>query len=74
MDIRELKKLRNSLLLDQIKISKLIEEKKMEDLEVEEGCEMVRNVLKITIDDYPPKISVYERNEVVDGRNSKSHL
>lgn len=74
MDIRELKKLRNSLLLDQIKISKLIEEKKMEDLEVEEGCEMVGDVLKITIDDYPPKISVYERNEVVDGRNSKSHL
>lgn len=68
MDIRELKKLRNSLLLDQIKISKLIEEKKMEDLEVEEGCEMVGDVLKITIDDYPPKISVYERNEVVDGR------
>ena len=74
MDIRELKKLRNSLLLDQIKISQLIEEKKMEDLEVEEGCEMVGDVLKITIDDYPPKISVYERNEVVDGRNSKSHL
>ena len=32
------------------------------------GCEMVGDVLKITINDYPPKISVYERNEIVDGR------
>ena len=46
MDIRELKGLRNRLLLDQIRVSELIDEKRMEDLEVEElnegmGCEMV---------------------------------
>ncbi len=73
MDIRELKGLRNRLLLDQIRVSELIDEKRMEDLEVEElnegmGCEMVGEVLKITIDDYPPKVNAYERNEIVDGK------
>jgi hypothetical protein len=73
MDIKELKGLRNNLLQDQMRITELIEEKSMEDLEVEElnenmGCEVVGDVLKITIDDYPPKISVYDRNEIVDGR------
>ena len=68
MNIGELTILRNRLLLDQIRISELIDEKRMEDLEVEElleieelnenmGCEMVGEVLKITIDDYPPKVN-----------------
>ncbi len=68
MDIKELRELRNSLLLDQIRISELIDEKRVEKLNENMGCEMVGDVLKITINDYPPKISVYERNEIVDGR------
>ncbi len=68
MNIKELKELRNNLLQDQIRITELIEEKRVEKLNENMGCEVVGDVLKITIDDYPPKISVYERNEIVDGR------
>ena len=60
MDIKELRELRNSLLLDQIRISELIDEKRVEKLNENMGCEMVGDVLKITINDYPPR-SVFMR-------------
>ena len=70
MNIGELRNLRNKLILDQIRITELIDKKRRQDGELNEniGCKMVGDVLKITIDDYPPKVSVYERNEVIDGR------
>lgn len=60
MNIGELKDLRNKLILDQTRISELIDKKRREDGELNEnmGCEMVGDVLKITIDDYPPKVSI----------------
>ena len=72
MDIKELRALRNKITTDLISISELIEEKTKDanPEKVNENMknEMIGDVLKITIDDYPPKISVYERDEVVDGR------
>lgn len=65
-------KLQNRLVEAQIELSKIIEEMEkanlfLEDINLNLGHEVIRGVLKIIIPEYPPKISLYYRNELVNG-------
>lgn len=72
MDIGDLIKTQDRLTQTQIEITNLIEKEKRKNLELEDvnseaKHEMIGDILKLTIPEYPPKINVFHRIEVVDG-------
>lgn len=65
-------KIQNRLVEAQIELSKIIEEKEKENLTKEDidynlRHEVIEGVLRVIIPEYPPKVSVYFRNELVNG-------
>ena len=72
MDIGDLIKTQDRLTQTQIEITNLIEKEKRKNLEREDvnseaKHEMIGDILILTIPEYPPKINVFHRIEVVDG-------
>ena len=65
-------KIQNRLVEAQIELSKIIEEKEKENLTKEDidynlRHEVIEGVLRVIVPEYPPKVSVYFRNELVNG-------
>jgi len=70
-------KIQNRLVEAQIEIVKLMEKQELEKLKLGDGNpnakhEMIGDVLKITIPEYPPKLSIYQKIEFVDGKIASS--
>lgn len=68
----ELVRIQNRLVEGQVELVKLIENIELESLELEPieytpKLEVIEGVLKITIPEYPPKVSIFDRAEVVNG-------
>jgi hypothetical protein len=72
MDIGQLIKTQNRLTQAQVQISNLMKEiidknPNLRDVESEVKREVIDDILKITIKEYPPKIDVFRRIEVING-------
>lgn len=72
MDIGELIKTQNRLTQAQIALGELIRKMKFEDVKIEDidlvpKHEIVNGVLKLIVPEYPPKINVFHKLEIVDG-------
>lgn len=72
MDIGELIKTQIKLTQAQVQISNLMKEiidknPNLRDVESEVKREVIDDILKITIKEYPPKIDVFRRIEVING-------
>ena len=72
MDIGELIKTQIRLTQAQVQISNLMKEiidknPNLRDVESEVKREVIDDILKITIKEYPPKIDVFRRIEVING-------
>ena len=72
MDIGELMKTQVRLTQTQVQISSLMKEiidknPSLKDVESEAKREVIDDILKITIKEYPPKIDVFRRIVIVDG-------